>query len=387
MGREQPHAWSRWLRRYRDDRDLTQEQLGEVLGVEGKTISAWENGQRPGRRHARTICARLGTSRTELGLAAVDGPVVGRRDFLRLGAGVGMLALIGPWAGADQVELAGVDGYEQATEALWRLWMRVGAGAALGPALGHVESVTRLLQGSLEAASRLRLLTVLAESAALVAVCKAWIGDPDGADHFADIAAAAAAETANSDLAVHVLLGRTWADRRLAVRPDARLVRYEDGLGEDGLSPPTRAWAAVLAAGAHAELGDAERCLCALELAANLVPAGQGRRFPWPDEHWLAGERGAALAALGRVPEARGALHAAMADTGEERAADRLRWALAVARTHVDERQPERAATIARDVLRAARNLRHGPVEDAVTRLAAGLPAEHQSQVEREMGT
>jgi len=374
MGRDELRAWSRWLRRYRDDRDLTQEQLGEVLGVDGKTVSAWENGQRPGRRHARTICARLGTTRAELGLAAADGPVVGRRDFLRLGAGVGTLALVGPWAGADRVDVPGVDGFEATTEALWRLWMRVGAAAALGPALGHVESATRLLQGSLAAPARLRLCGVLAGGSALVGVCKSWMDDPSGADHFADVAAAAAAETGDRDLAVHVLLARTSDDRRLAGRPDVRLGRYLEGLEETAASPATRAWAATLSAEAQAALGDEEGCLRALDQAASLLPAGPGRRSPWPDEHWLAGERGVALAALGRPAEARRALARALAGTGDERAADRLRWGLATARAHLADGQAERAAGIAVDVLRAARSLRHGPVEDGVARLAADLP-------------
>lgn len=373
-------AWSRWLRRYRDDHDLTQEQLGEVLGVDGKTISAWENGQRPGRRHARTICSRLGTTRAELGLAGADGPVVGRRDFLRLG--VGTLALVGPWAGADRVDAPGVAGFEIASETLWRLWMRVGAAAALGPALGHVESVTRLLHGSLAAAARLRLCGVLAESSALVAVCKSWMGDPEGADHFAAIAAAAAAETSDADLAVHVLLSRTSADRRLAGRPDVRLAVYENGRAATAASPATRAWSAALAAEARAALGDAEGCARALDEAASLLPAGAARRSPWPDEHWLAGERGVALAALGRAAEARQAIAAALAGTGDERAADRLRWALAAARAQLDEGRPERAAAIALDVLRAARSLRHGLAEDGVARLAAALPPDLRAGLE-----
>jgi transcriptional regulator with XRE-family HTH domain len=369
MGRDQPRPWSRWLRRYRDGRDLTQEQLGEVLGVDGKTISAWENGQRPGRRHARTICSRLGTTRAELGLAEAGGPVVDRRDFLRLGAGVGTLALVGPWAGADRVDPPGVDGFEAADEALWRLWMRAGAGATLGPALGHVEAVARLLQGSLETAARRRLCAVLAEGTALAALCKSWMGDPDGAEHFAAIAAAAAVETGDRDLAVHVLLVRTASDRRLGGRPELRRDASLDGLAETAAGPPTRAWAATLAAGAHAELGDANGCLRALDRAERLLPAGPGRRAPWPDATWLAGERGIALAELGRTAEARRALGVALDGTGAERAADRLRWALAAARAHLADGQAERAAAMARDVLRAARGLRHGPVEDGVARL------------------
>src|SRR2546423_9149965 len=115
VSRDGIRPWSRWLRRYRDERDLTQEELGDVLDVDGKTVSAWENGQRPGRRHARTICARLRTTRAELGLAEPEeGPVVARREFFRLSAGVGWLALFGPWAGVDPVDAPTLEGFEAA---------------------------------------------------------------------------------------------------------------------------------------------------------------------------------------------------------------------------------------------------------------------------------
>src|SRR2546421_12979720 len=96
LHRDGPRPWGRWLRRYRDDHDLTQEELGEVLGVDGKMVSGWENGQRPGRRHSRTICTALGTTRAALGLVEPEptreAPVGGRREFIRISAGVGSLA-------------------------------------------------------------------------------------------------------------------------------------------------------------------------------------------------------------------------------------------------------------------------------------------------------
>ncbi|HXM58111.1 MAG TPA: helix-turn-helix transcriptional regulator, partial [Candidatus Dormibacteraeota bacterium] len=254
MNRPEPRPWSRWLRRYRDGHDLTQEELGELLGVDGKTVSAWENGQRPGRRHARTICTTLRTTRIELGLVEADvpgvGPVVGRRDFFRLSASVGSLALFGPWAGADRVDAPALDGFAAATEMLERLWARVGAAAALGPALGHVEAVTRLLQGSLPAGVRPRLCAVLAESAAVLAACKSWMGDHEGADHFASIALEAARQSDEPDVGVWALLRVTSADRRLRGRSDVLVQRYVEG--EQGFSvadaaPSTRVWAAALA--------------------------------------------------------------------------------------------------------------------------------------------
>jgi transcriptional regulator with XRE-family HTH domain len=388
VSRDGTRPWSRWLRGYRDDRDLTQEELGELLGVDGKTVSAWENGQRPGRRHARTICARLRTTRAELGLVeSPGGPVLGRRDFFRLSAGAGSLALFGRWAGVERVDLPGVEGFESATELLQRLWMRVGAAAALGPALGHVESLTRLLQGSLPAAARPRLCAALAESAALLAICKSWIGDPDGADHFAAAGLDAARETGDRDLAAHVLLARAWSDRRLVDRPGERLRRAAEA---GAAAPATRAWATALAAGASAELGRSTACLAFLDDAAGLVAGGAGRRYPWPDPVWLAGERAVCLARLRRAAEARRALDEALAGSGDERAADRLRWTLAAARVHVQEGDREAAARVALDVLRAARPLRHRPVEDEVDDLRATLPPSGGPAalaLEREMGS
>jgi transcriptional regulator with XRE-family HTH domain len=384
VSRDGTPTWGRWLRWYRADRDLTQEELGEALGVDGKTISAWENGQRPGRRHARTICATLHTTRAELGLVEPGpGPAVGRRDFLRRSAGVGALAIFGPWAGVDRIDLPGLDGFEATTELLGRLWVRAGAAAALGPTLGHVESVTRLLQGSLPGAVRPRLCGLLAESAVLLAVFKSWMGDPDGADHFAALAFDAAREAGDPDLAVHVLVTHTSGDRRLHDEPDLRLRRYvegDHGFAVAAARPATRAWAATAAAGVHAALGRAEACLWALDEAEALLAGASGRRYPWPDERWLAGERGASLARLGRPAEARRALDAALAGTGDERAVDRLWWMLAGARVHAREGDPGRAARVALDVLSAARRFRHGQLEDEVARVRAALaPAPGQA--------
>ncbi len=49
------------LRRYREENELTQEALGERLGVTGMTIYRWENGSRlPQRSQWATITARTG---------------------------------------------------------------------------------------------------------------------------------------------------------------------------------------------------------------------------------------------------------------------------------------------------------------------------------------
>jgi hypothetical protein len=267
--------------------------------------------------------------------------------------------------------------FEAATEMLERLWQRVGAAAALGPALGQVESVTHLLQGSLPSAVRPQLCGVLAQSSVLVAVCKGWMGDPDGSDHFAAMALSAARQSGDPDLAVHALVSYTAADRRLHDHPDVRLRRYLDGdhgfrVADAG--PATRAWAAVRAADVYASVGRADACLQALEEASNLLAGVTSRRYPWPDERWLAGERGASVARLGITAEARVALNAALAQTGEDRLVDRLWWTLAIARVHSHEGDPEQAARTALDVLGAARRLRHGQLEDEVARLGAQLP-------------
>jgi transcriptional regulator with XRE-family HTH domain len=374
---EGKQAWSRWLRRYRDERDLTQEELGEVLGVDGKMVSAWENGQRPARKHTRNICSKLHTTRLELGLTEEEtGPVVARRDFLRRSAGWGALAVFGPWAGLDPIDAPAIDGFEATSEMLGRLWMRAGPAAALGPTLGHVEAVTRLLQGSLPSSLRPRLCRVLAETAVVAAVCKGWMGDTAGADHFATLAFEAAREGADPDLAVHVLLMHTSGDRGLHDRPMERLRKYVEGdlgFAVGDAAPVTKAWARAKAADVYASLGQADACLAALEEGSELVVGATSRRYPWPDEAWLTGERGASLARLGRTGEAREALSTALLESGPERAVDRLWLTLATARTHVEDGDSEQAARIAAPVLGAARHLRHGHLEDELRRLHAAM--------------
>jgi hypothetical protein len=172
-----------------------------------------------------------------------------------------------------------------------------------------------------------------------------------------------------------VLLSATWSDRRLPADSDARLRRYvegDQGFRVADADPATRAWAAVLAAEVHAARGRTEECLRALDEASALLPEATSRRYPWPDADWLAGERGVSLARLGRNAEARQALSGAIARTGDERSVDRLRWALALARTHARDGEPEQAARLAQGVLRAARQLRHGQLEEEAGVLLGG---------------
>jgi hypothetical protein len=225
---------------------------------------------------------------------------------------------------------------------------------------------------------RPRLCGVLAEASALLAVCKSLVGDPDGADHFAAIAFDAARESGEPDLPIQVLIWNTSADRRLHGRPEVRLQRYvEGGQGFElaAAAPETRAWAAVRAADVHALLGNVEGCLRALDEASNLLADAGNHRYPWPDEHWLSGERGVSLTRLGRTSEARQALGSALAQTGEERRLDRLWWMLAMASTHLQGGDVEEAARTALGVLSAARRMRHGQLEDEVARFRSSLPS------------
>src|SRR5262249_42314200 len=164
--------------------------------------------------------------------------------------------------------------------------------------------------------------------------------------------------------------------RRLHDQPELRLHRYVDGdygFSVAAAGPATRAWAAVRAADVLASLGRAEECLRPLDEASSLLVGAVGRRYPWPDEHWLSGERGGSLTRLGRISEARQALNAALAKTGDDRFVDRLWWRLATARAHVHDGNVEEAARTALDVLRAVKRVRHAQLEDEVARLRPAL--------------
>jgi transcriptional regulator with XRE-family HTH domain len=368
--------WSRWLRWYRDQHDLTQEELGEVLGVEGKMVSAWENGQRPGRRHTRNICRTLRTTRAELGLVELEPePLVARRDFLRRSVGWGAVAMFGPWPGADPIDPGTVAGFQVTTETLGRLCLRAGPGAVLGPALGHVESVGRLFRGSLLSSVRPQLSRVLAEGAMLLSVVDGWVGDHEGSHHFAKIALQAAQEADDPDLRARLLLMQTSGDRSLDPHPAVRLSRYTEVAARQGVESATRAWALARAADVHAALGRSEPAMDALDEAGRLLAGRPGTHFPWPDERWLSGERGASLARLGRIAEARQALDAAVTTPTEERGVDRLWLLLASARTHLTGGDRVQATSIALDVLRSARAMRHGQLEDETARLLHSEPS------------
>lgn len=369
MTKGEPQPWSRWLRWYRDQRDLTQEELGEVLGVEGKMVSAWENGQRPGRRHARNICRALRTTRAELGLVEPEPePLVARRDFLRRSMSWGAVAMFGAWPGSDPVDQGTVAGFEATTEMLGRLLLRAGPGAVLGPALGHVDSVGRLFKGSMLSSVRPRLSRVLAESAMLLSLLDGWVGDDEGSHHFAKVALEAVGEADDVDLRARLTLMQTSGDRGLLDHPAVRLGRYAEVAAAS--TGATRAWALARVADVHAALGRAEPSLRALDEAEELLAGAPSVHFPWLDGHWLTGERGATLARLGLVAEAREALATALDAMGEERGVDRLWLQLARARTHLSAGEPDQAAALAADIRRSARAMRHGQLDDELTRLA-----------------
>jgi hypothetical protein len=80
------------------------------------------------------------------------------------------------------------------------------------------------------------------------------------------------------------------------------------------------------------------------------------------DARWLAGERGASLARLGRSQQSRAALDEALDTIGPGQSKDRLWLLIAMARTYVHDREPEEACRLAAEALAGAVQMHYQPV-------------------------
>jgi hypothetical protein len=151
------------------------------------------------------------------------------------------------------------------------------------------------------------------------------------------------------------------------------------GFEQRDASPATRAWLAAKEADAWAHLGNETGCLRALERAEEIVDglrgddAGNRPRFTVVDRNWLAGERGASLARLGRAAEARAILQPVLASLGLTSQRDRLWLLAALARAHAELDEPEEACRLASSALAGAARMDLAPVVHLVSSLRVRL--------------
>ncbi|HYW25327.1 MAG TPA: helix-turn-helix transcriptional regulator [Terriglobales bacterium] len=348
------------------------------LGVDATMVSRWERGTRfPRPRYVRLLCQLFGLSVEQLGLVRDDSC-----ERIEL-----VLDL------RCHVDAETVEHLERVTMALERLEpTAISSRALLGPATGHLDAVSELLRTSASGDIRRRLCSVAGEAAGLVGWLRWNLDDAAGASACFRTGLRAAHEADDGELGAY-LVGAVACrlPRQQDPADSLRLLTGRTmGYAQADASPATRAWLAAKEADAWARLGREAECLRALERAGDLVEGLEedepGRpRFTVVDRGWLAGERGASLARLGRLDEARSTLRPVLARADPATERDRLWLLAALAGAHVDAGEPEEACRLAQAALTGAARRHLAPVVHLVREITDRLEQHRRCHAVQEL--
>ncbi len=387
------------------------------LGVDATMVSRWERGTRhPRPRYVRLLCELFDLPAEQLGLVQdadlalvpllpndrLVGDEDDRKDFLQQTASILGIAPVPPYLrpapGAEpraeawerleralerqgQVDVETVDHLERVTLALESMEpTAISARVLLGPATGHLDAVTTLLQATMMSDLRGRLCSIAGEAAGLVGWLRWNLDDAEGASACFRAGLKAAHEADDRALGAY-LVGAVACRLPLHQDPEASLRLLTGrtmGFVQADASPATRAWLAAKEADLWAHLGRENECLRALERGADIVErldddvTGRPRHSP-VDRNWLAGERGASLAKLGQVDAAQSILRPVLAALGPSSERDRLWLLTALASAHAQLDEPEEACELAGKALDGAARMHLAPVIQLVKGLRSAL--------------
>jgi transcriptional regulator with XRE-family HTH domain len=373
------------------------------LGVDATMVSRWERGTRhPRPRYVRLLCQLFDLPAEQLGLVRdcdldatpllaqdrVECDATEREAFLRELARLLSVAPLPPglrpeparaeaWDRLDhalvthgRVDAQTVDHLERVTLALESLEpTAISARKLLGPATGHLDMVTALLQASIRGETRRRLCSIAGEASGLVGWLRWNLDDAEGAMACFRVGMRAAQEADDRQLGAYLVGAMACRLPRLQDPPESLRMLTSRTLGyvQAEASPATRAWLAAKEADAWARLGRETDCLRALDRAADIVEClgddERGRpRFTAVDHWWLVGERGASLARLGQVQQAQTTLRPVLARLGPTSERDRLWLLTSLAGAHADAGDPDGACGLARTALAGAARMHLAPV-------------------------
>jgi transcriptional regulator with XRE-family HTH domain len=404
----------------------------EEPGVDATMVSRWERGIRhPRPRYVRLLCRLFDLPAEQLGLVRepelkvaplladdrLEADETGRRDFIDTIAAVLGAASVPPFlrqasAGAESVplepwerlhralnrpghiDMATIEHLERVTRTLESLEpTAISSRVLLGPATGHLEAITTLLQAPLQSRIRARLCSLAGETAALVGWLRWNLDDQHGASVYFRTGLRAAREANDRALGAY-LVGAGACRLPPGEDPQSTLEQLRaqtQGFCQKDASPATGAWLAAKEAGACAELGRESECLRALDRAAELVHRldrgdVDGRpRFTVVDRDWLAGERGVSLSKLGHVEAAETILRPVLASLGPSRERDRLWLLTACSGVYIGLGEPEEACRHARSALTGAMRMHLAPIFHLVRALSMRLDEHRRSAAVQEL--
>lgn len=358
-------GWS--LQRVADELQKLCEHEGRRVGVTASMVGKWERGfKRPSPFYQEKLCSLYDRTAEELGLvdaAEQAAPTwfddngtladtleswrhdVERRAFFRRLSSFAGAAMVAPAIDAlapqelherlaqaldrpSRIDQATMSHMETVTDQFRRLDDRIGSRDLLGPVLGHLRFITRLLQGSQPTQVHHRLCVAAAQVAQLAGWLSFDANLHSDARAYYDVAVKAADEGNDRALSAYVL-GCRGVVEIYGGEPETGLQFAQAALyrGGTAVTATTLAWLHRVEALALASLGEADHCSGALDQAEQAIERSSADEDPpWIyhfDRSQLAGQKGACYVRLQRPQAAREALGEALTTLSPEFVRDR----------------------------------------------------------------
>jgi len=247
----------------------------------------------------------------------------------------------------------------------------------------HVQQYLHVVTGFLEESQTIETRRRLCSIAGHLAGLRGWLtfdlGDPAAAHIWYEAALKPAVEAQDEALAGWLLGGRSLIPSYSGDHAAAlELIRRGQNQGSRSANVAVQAWLAALEARAHAGLGDAAAFRQAQDLANNALDGSQ------PDEHRHGMDfrndrldvtyyEGTSLVTLRQPDAAQPVLDAALAAQDPEHLKARSIVQLAVATTHVQQREIDQACAVANQALDLPADQRIGPITQRAQELLREL--------------
>lgn len=271
---------------------------------------------------------------------------------------------------------------ERVTVGLERLEAHMSPTALVGAVIGHLDAIARLLRVPMAIRLRQHLCSVAAETSALGGWLTWDLDTPTTAAAYFRAGLDAADDASDRAIGAY-LVGGLCVQPSYREQPEIRLRNLDGstlGYAQADASPATRSWMACLEAEAHVMAGDERGALTALDRAETIFeyasgddPTQRRPRVGFFDQARLLGERGVALARLGRAEPAQVILTDAMASLDPAMTKIRPRLLAELASCAIQRGDVDTACRHASDALIMAADLRVQPNLQDVYRIRRDL--------------
>jgi tetratricopeptide (TPR) repeat protein len=296
--------------------------------------------------------------------------------------------------GRVTVDRTTVGNLERVTVGLERLEAQLSPKALIGAVIGHLDAIAQLLRHPMRLTLQRQLCSVAAETAALAGWLMWDLDSPESSGGYFRAGLEAADDAEDRAIGAY-LVGGLCVQPSFREQPQARLNRLEGntlGFAQADATPGTRAWLASLEAEAHVLASDERSTLHALDRAEKMIEetfrddrTARRPRVPFFDAARLRGERGVALARLGRAEEAERLLTEAMSSLDPGTIKIRTRLLAELASSHVQRGDVDTACRYASEALSVAAELQVEPSLQDVYRIRRSLEPWHDTSPVRDL--